>query len=58
MKTKSEHLHSETSGVFSNAISHSLINYFRLTYSRGSFTVIMTLDDITIKTKKHMLSQF
>ena len=39
MKTKSKHLLSETSGVFSNAMSHSLINYFRLTYSRGSFTV-------------------
>ena len=28
MKTKSKHLHSETSGVFSNAISHSFNQLF------------------------------
>ena len=32
MKTKSKHLHSETSGVFSNAISHSFNQLFPVAF--------------------------
>ena len=35
MKTKSKHLHSETSGVFSNAISHSFNQLFPVNVQLG-----------------------